>query len=141
MRWIMVTRKGKKIREYVPVIQNMLFAYDSKDALDPIVEKDSSLQYQFKRGSGSATPMTVPDSDMERFINAVGSDHSPVYFTVDELTPDMFGRDIIITGGPLNGYHGKLLKAQGSKKKRLIVAIPQFITAAVEVNPEYIQFV
>ncbi len=140
MHWIVATRRETKTREYVPVIQNLLFAYDTKEVLDPIVAKDSSLQFQYKRGAGSASPMTVPDSDMERFINAVSNDPSPVYFTIDELTPDMFGREIAITGGLLDGYQGKLLKAQGSKKKRLIVSIPNFMAAAVEVRPEFIRF-
>lgn len=141
MHWIVTTRREVRNREYVPVIQNLLFAYDTQEKLDPIVAKDTSLQYQYKRGGGSGTPMTVPDFDMERFIKAVNNDPSPVYFTVEELTPDMYGKEIVINGGPLDGYKGKLLKMQGSKKKRLIVAIPQLIAAAVEVNPDYIQFV
>lgn len=141
MHWIMTVRRNIRSREYVPVIQNLLFAYDTKKILDPIVAKDGSLQYQFRRGSGSGTPMTVPDFDMERFINAVNNDPTPIYLTIDELTSDMYGRDIIINGGPMNGYQGKLLKVQGSKKKRLIVAIPRFIAAAVEVSPEFIHFV
>lgn len=141
MHWVVTTRREVKQREYVPVIQNLLFAYDAKDVLDSIIAKDNSLQYQYERGCGSATPMTVPDSDMERFIKAVNNDPSPVYYTVDELTPDVLGRKIIVKGGPFDGYEGNLLKIQGSKKKRLVIEIPGFIVAAVIVNPDYIQFV
>lgn len=141
MQWIIVTRNGKRKREYVPVIQNLLFAYDSRIVLDPIIAKTETLQYQYIRGAGKATPMTVSDKEMERFIAAVNSDSSPTYFSPDELTPDMLGKDIIVTGGPLNGYNGKLLKVQGSKKKRLIVEIKGLMVAAVEVAPEFIQLV
>ena len=141
MHWIVTSRRDIRTREYVPVIQNLLFAYETQEVLDSIVAKDSSLQYQYKRGGGRANPMTVPDIEMERFIEAVNNDPSPIYFTVDELTPDMFGKDIVINGGPFDGYKGKLLKMQGSKKKRIIVAIPQLIAAAIEVNPDYIQFI
>lgn len=85
MHWIVTTRRNVRSREYVPVIQNLLFAYDTKERLDPIVAKDSSLQYQFKRGGGSGCPMVVPDFDMERFINAVNSDPSPIYFNVSSI--------------------------------------------------------
>lgn len=141
MHWIVATRGESKVRQYVPVIQNLLFAYDTRRTLDPVVAKDPSLQYQYQRGAGSANPMTVPDRDMERFIAAVSTDPAPVYYSVDELTPDMYGREIIITGGPLDGYRGRLLKAQGSRRRRLIVSIPRFIAAAVEVRPDYIRFV
>lgn len=138
MHWIVSTRCGVRKREYVPVIQNLLFAYDSREVLDPIVERDKSMQYLFRRG-GRAVPMTVPDREMERFIRAVNNDPSPVYYSPEELTPDMVGREIIVNGGPMDGYHGRLLKLKGSKKRRLIVEIRGFIAAAVEVNPDYIE--
>ncbi len=141
MHWIVSTRQNVRKREYVPVIQNLLFAYDTRVVLDPIIEKENSLQYQYKRGGGSASPMTVPDSEMERFINAVNNDPSPIFYSPDELTSDMLGKEIVVSGGPLDGYRGKLVKLQGSKKRRLIVEIQGFIAAAVEVNPDYIQFV
>ena len=50
----------------------------------------------------------------------------------------MIGKKVKIIGGPLNGYEGNLLFIRGSRKKRLIVEIPGFLTAAVEVDPEFI---
>ena len=123
MHWIVSTRHNVRKREYVPVIQNLLFAYDTEAVLDPIIARENSLQYQYKRGGGSASPMTVPDSEMERFINAVNNDPSPIYYSPDELTSDMLGKKIIVNGGPLDGYRGKLVKIQGSKKRGLIVEI------------------
>ncbi len=140
MHWVVTNRLNKRQREYVPVIQSLLFAYDTRLTLDPIVERDRSLQYQFRRGAGSGAPMTVPEHDMERFIRAVNNDPSPIFYTPEELTPDMLGRDIIVSGGPLDGYRGTLLKLRGSKKRRLIVKIEGLMAAAVEVNPAYIQF-
>lgn len=141
MHWIVTTRQNVRKRVYVPVIQNLLFAFDTKDVLDPVIAKDKSLQYQYIRGYGSATPMIVPDCDMERFIHAVNNDPSPLYYSPEELDPSMIGREIIVNGGPLDGYRGRLLKIQGSKKRRLIVEIKGFVTAAVEVSPDYIRFV
>ncbi len=141
MHWIVTERQGKRKREYVPIIPNLLFAYDTRTILDPVIEKNETLQYQFKRGVGPGVPMTVSETEMESFINAVSNDAAPIFFSPDELTPDMLGKDIIVNGGLLDGYRGKLLKVQGSKKRRLIVKIEGFVAAAVEVNPAYIQFV
>ena len=62
------------------------------------------------------------------------------YYLPEEIKADMYGKEISVVGGPLDGYSGKLLSSRGSKKRRIIVEIPGFITAAVEVYPEYIQF-
>lgn len=139
MHWIVAVKNGKRKREYVPVIPNLLFAHDTREALDPVVARDKSLQYQYRRGGGSAEPMTVREDEMERFMRAVNNDPHPLYYSPGELTTDMLGKEIIVNGGPLDGCRGKLLKLQGSKKRRVIVEIPGFIAAAVEISPEHIQ--
>ncbi len=53
----------------------------------------------------------------------------------------MLGKQVRIIGGPLDGYEGRLQKLQGSRVKRLFVELPGLLTAAVEVEPEYIQLV
>ena len=49
-------------------------------------------------------------------------------------------RKILIIGGTLDGYTGTLVTTRGSKVKRLLVELPTLLAAAVEVQPEYIQF-
>lgn len=69
--------------------------------------------------------MTVRDSDMDTFIAAVSSCASPGYFLPGQIIPSMYGR---------------LLSARGSRTKRLIVELPQFLSVVVEVSPELIEF-
>lgn len=132
MRWRLVERKGKRIREEVPLLHDLLFAHTTRTCMDPIVEEISTLQYRYLRG-GYRKPMTVGHAEMNRFIRAVHSDDSPRYFLVEELTSAMYGRMIRIEGGPLDGYEGRLLSIRGSRVKRLIVEIPGLLVAAVEV--------
>ena len=133
-------QKGKKVREKVPVIQDLLFVYDYRRHLDSIVEKTRTLQYRWLRNT-FREPMTVPDLEMDRFIQAVSSTDSPKYYLPEEITSQMCGRKIRIIGGPLNGYEGCLLKIRGSKIKRLLVELKGYLAVGVEVLPEYIQFV
>ena len=123
MRWQLVERKGKRIREEVPLLHDLLFAHTTCACMDPIVEEISTLQYRYLRG-GYRKPMTVGHAEMNRFIRAVHSYDSPRYFLVEELTPAMYGRMIRIEGGPLDGYEGRLLSIRGARVKRLIVEIP-----------------
>ena len=138
MVWKLVVRHGKRNKEEVPFMQDLLFVHDSRQAVDPIVEKYDTVQYRYVRG-GYKIPMTVSESDMQRFIDAVNSAENPQYYTPKEITPDMIGRKVRIVGGPLDGYEGNLQKMQGARVKRLFVELPNLLAAAVEVQPEYIQ--
>ena len=140
MVWKLSVRRGKRIREKVPFMQDMLFVHDTSDILDPIVEKTDTLQYRYVRG-GYKIPLTVRDVDMQRFIHAVKSSENPCYYTPNEVSADMIGRKIRVIGGPLDGYEGCLQKMQGARIKRLFVGLPGILTATVEVQPEYIQLI
>lgn len=140
MIWKLIQIHGKRIRKQVPFMQDMLFVFDSRQVIDPIVERVPTLQYRFLRGT-YREPMTVRNEDMERFIKAVGLTENPRYYTPEELTPAMVGKKVRIIGGPLDNYEGRLQKMQGSRTKRLFVELPSLLAVSVEVNPEYIQFV
>ena len=139
MVWKLVTRHGKRVKEQVPFMQDLLFVHSTRQAVDPIVEKYDTVQYRYVRG-GYKIPMTVREADMQRFIDAVNSTENPQYYKPEEITPDMIGRKVRIVGGPLDGYEGNLQKMQGARVKRLFVEIPNLLAAAVEVQPEYILF-
>lgn len=140
MKWHLVTRGGMRIREEVPFIPDLLFVYETRTNLDPVVDKTCTLQYRWLRKTWRE-PMTVADADMKRFIDAVNAAENPKYYLPEELKPDMYGRSVRIVGGAMDGYSGKLLSARGSKFKRLIVEIPNLLAAAVSVEPEFIIFI
>ena len=136
----LITRHSKKVVEDVPVIRDLLFVHTEKERLDPIVARTETLQYRFMRNCGRS-PMTVPDDEMERFIIAVSTSNNTQYYLPEDITPQMYGRNIRIVGGPLDGYEGNLITTRGSKVKRLMIKLQDFFAAGVEVNPEYIQFI
>ena len=124
MKWSLKIRKGIHVREEVPFIQDLLFVH----------------QYRWLRNTWRE-PMTVADTDMERFINAVNASEFPQYYLPEEVTPAMYGRKIRIIGGTLDGYEGRLMTTRGSKVKRLLVELKGFLAVGVDVNPEYIRIV
>lgn len=136
--WRIVIRRGKRIREQVPVLHDLLFVHGSRADIDPIVSRFPTFQYRYVRGA-YCEPMTVRDADMERFISAVRATDNPVYFRPGELAPAMCGRQVRIVGSPLDGYEGRLLSIRGSRVRRLVVELPSLLFVAVEVQPEYIQ--
>lgn len=141
MTEMLLTIRGRKQRREVPVIQDLLFVHETKENLDPYVAMIPNLQYRYQRGRSITNPMIVGTKDMERFIKAVTSTENPIYYKPGELTNAMKGKNIQIIGGSLDGMEGQLLSIKGMRKRRLIVEIPDFIAAAVEVNPDFITFV
>ncbi len=133
MRERLIVRKGKKIREQVPYLQDLLFVHESRQTLDPVVAKTPTLQYRYMKGVPYLQPMTVPDHEMNRFILAVKSSKNLHYYKPDEITPDMHGARIRIIGGTLDNYEGFLLTTRGTKVKRLLVELPGIISAAVQI--------
>ncbi len=122
-----------------PYIPDLLFVHSSREALDPIIRSIPTLQYRFPKGGQYMKPMVVPNADMERFIRVVKASENPRYYLPEELPESFCGRRIRIVGGPLDGCEGKLLTIRGSKKKRLLVELPDFFYVGVEVNPEFIE--
>lgn len=138
MIWKIQVCKGKRQRREVPYMQDLLFVYDTRSVIDPLVEEVPTFQYRFLRHT-YRVPMTVREKDMEQFIRAVELSASPQYYLPEEVTPDMRNRKIRMIGGQLDGYEGSLITVRGSKVKRLLVELPSLLAATVEVEPEFIQ--
>ncbi len=141
MRWVLKTRNGRRVREQVPFIFDLLFAHETRSVLDPIVDKIPTLQYRYRRGGEYREPMTVAEPDMDVFIRAVSVSQNPEYFLPAELSPSMYGRTVRVVGGVLDGYEGKLLNVRGTKTKRLLVELPDFVTVGIEADFEYIRII
>ena len=141
MHWRLHTKGNRQVREKVPFIQDLIFVYESRERLDPIVRKTPTLQYRYLKGRPYCEPMSVPDKEMELFMHAVSDESvgTPRYYLPEELSPEMCNRRVRIVGGHLDGYEGRLLTMRGSRVKRLLVELPTWLTAAIEVSPEYIQ--
>ncbi len=132
---------GRVQRRDVPVIQDLLFVHETKADLDPVVAKYPTLQYRYQLGKTINEPMTVPSAEMDRFIFAVSNTETPIFYKPGELTKSMYGKSVRIVGGILNNFEGRLLSIKGKRKRYLIIELPNLIAAAVEVNPDFIQFV
>lgn len=138
LKWRVIRRGNRSVREEVPFIHDLLFVHSLRERLDPFISDIPTLQYRWLRHT-FREPMTVPSTEMERFIRAVRATDSPKYYLPSEITPAMYGRRIRIIGGTLSGYEGGLVTVRGSKVRRLLVELPGFFAAGVEVEPEYIR--
>lgn len=133
---------SRRIRECVPFVQDLLFVHSTRDRLDTVVDSTPTLQYRYERGKGARCPMKVREKEMNNFIAAVGhSGFTCHYYQPLELRPSMIGRKVRIVGGALHTFEGRLLSIRGCRRRRVLVEIPGFIAATVEVEPEFIELI
>lgn len=136
-RVVVKNGKRKVVEEYL--FYNLFFVYSDRKALDAQVAKYNTLHYIYKRGVFNVV-LTVPIPEMERFIEAVEGYEDPKYYLCGEILPNMLGKVVHVTGGPLAGFEGRLIKATGrGAKKRLIVELPGILAVGVVVRPEHIE--
>ncbi len=140
MKEKLTVQRGKRIREQVPILHDLLFVHGVREDIDTVVDKTETLQYRYKKGV-QRTPITIEEEEMQRFLHAVRTSEQPKYYLPGELTPEMYGHKVRIVGGPLDAFDGKLLKLRGSRRKYLIVELPGLLSVGVEVSPEFITIV
>lgn len=131
---------GEKVVHQVLVMPDLLFVKSNRNYLDALIKKIPKLQYRYKLGVQS-TPIVVRPVDMDDFIRAVENSNKTKFYAPHEVTPEMTDRKIRIIGGHLDGYTGTLITTRGSKKRRLLLEIPNLVAASVEVEAEYIQII
>lgn len=131
---------GKRVVRFVPYMPDLIFIHKPKEELDPIVRKMKLLQYRYVRGGRQFEAMSVQDKDFRTFKDAVEQTDDVEYYSYEEVSPQLYGKQIRIIGGCLNGLEGRLMSKKGSKFKRLIIDLKECnLSAAIQVEPEFIQ--
>ena len=133
---------GRRTVRLVPYVRDLLFVRQSREVLDPIVQRMELLQYRFVRGGRQGEAMTVHEDEMDRFIRATKAAARVEYYAADDVPPSIYGRRVRIVGGELDGLEGRLMSRRGSRRKRIIVELEECrLAAAVETDAEYIEIV
>lgn len=131
---------GKRVVRYVPYMPDLIFVHKPKEELDSIVHNMELLQYRYVRGGKQFEAMSVRATDFEKFREAVEQTDKVEYYSYEEVSPQIYGRQIRIIGGRLNGFEGRLMSKKGSKFKRLLIDLKECnLSAAIQVEAEYIQ--
>ena len=140
MKQRMFMECGKHVVRFVPYMPDLVFVHKSREELDPIVRQINLLQYRYVRGGEQFEAMSVRAKDFERFREAIEQTDNVEYYSYEEVSPRIYGKQIRIIGGRLNGFEGRLMSKKGSKFKRLLVDLRECnLAAAIQVESEYIQ--
>lgn len=138
MRYELRLVKGRKIRELVPVIHNLIFVYATSSQIQSVKAKAEYLQYIVNTRSGEK--IIVPEEQMRRFIAVTGTyNEQLLWFEAGEVNLTK-GTKVRVTGGEFEGQEGVLVKVKGARDRRVVVAIQGVIAVAMAtVHPSLIE--
>lgn len=131
-------KRGKRVKELVPVVRNLVFVYASSKELHAVKQRVNYLQYITDRRSGQK--IIVPEDQMRRFIAVSGTynDHL-LYFNPEEVNLSR-GTRVRITGGEFEGHEGVFMKVRGARDRRVVIAIQGVIAVALAtIHPDLIE--
>lgn len=138
-------KRERKITER-PVMRNLLFVQSTEQKMRAMkAEYNTVIQFKMRRKGDGYEPIIVPNKDMEAFI-AITTHHEAAtdlkYFKPSEI--DQLGlrpeAKVRIVDGIFEGKEGYYQRIKGSRSKRFVVKIDNFLAcAAVLVECKYIQ--
>lgn len=132
----------RKQRRLVPAIPGMVFLKgELEDLLKIVPHRKERVFLRKSTFSNHEDYLTVSDHDMENFIAVTEKAGERItYYEPGEiqLRP---GDRIRVNGGLYDGREGVIMRVKGKRKKQLVVSIPGFLVASVEMEPELIELV
>lgn len=134
------TVRGRKERKLIPALTGLLFAKGTLDDLKAYC-RASAYPVFIKRSTFSNREdyLTIPTRAMEDFIAVTQHREEHVsYFKPGEIHLQE-GDRIRIKGGLYDGREGIVMRIKGKRNRHLVVQIPGFLVAAIELAPELVE--
>lgn len=140
MRYEIRIRNGRKKRELVPVISDLIFVRAVQSELQWIKDRNPYLQYMIDIRNGQK--IIVPDEQMRNFIAVAGTyDEHLIFFSPDEVNLRK-GTRVRITDGDFKGYEGIFIKVKGARDRRVVISLQGIIAMAMAtLSPDLIQII
>ena len=140
MSYEVKTVRGQKQRKLIPAVSGLIFAKGELEALKNYTQESGFPVFVRKSTfSNHEDYLKIPTKAMEDFIAVTEHREQHVsYFRPEEITLQE-GDHIRINGGPYDGREGIIMRIKGKRNRHLVVQIPGFLVAAVELSPEMIE--
>lgn len=140
MRYEVHIKNGRKKRELVPVIKDLIFVRAVQSELQEVKYKLPHLQYMIDIRNGRK--IIVPDEQMKTFIAVAGTyDEHLIFFNPDEVNLRK-GTKVRIIGGDFEGYEGIFIKVRGARDRRVVISLQGIIAMAMAtLSPDLIEVI
>jgi transcription antitermination factor NusG len=134
------TIRGQKQRKLIPALSGLIFVKGELEALKAYTRESAYPVFIRKSTfSNHENYLVIPTKAMEDFIAVTQHREEHVsYFRPEEIRLQE-GDRIRIKGGFFDGREGIIMRIKGKRNRHLVVQIPGFLVAAVELSPQMIE--
>ena len=126
------TKVGRRIKtDLVPIVRDLIFVLGERSTIQEIKDKLPYLHYITRPAEGKNIPVEVPEEQMQQFIAICNEMDDKAEILAGEEAHFEIGEQVRVTGGAFKGCRGKLVKIEGKRSKRFVVAIEGVIAVLV----------
>lgn len=123
---------GRRIKtDMIPVVRDLIFVLGERDAVQEAKSRIPYLHYIVRPSEGRNTPVEVPEEQMSAFIAVCNEMDDKAELLSGEEAHFEVGENVEVTNGSFKGCRGELVKIEGKRSKRFVVAIEGIIAVVV----------
>ena len=137
MKYVMSTRRGRRVKKLVPTIHNLIFFH-----IEPSVMKEykanTRLPIRYIMNPATKKPVVVPEREMKNFIAVAGTYEEQLVYITPKPGQFTRGDRVRILGGPFEGAEGVLQRVKGDS--RVVVSIKGLVAVATtSIHPSLLE--
>lgn len=120
MKFRIIQRGDKKIKELVPAIHNLIFINITSSDLKEY-KATTTLPIRYIMNRETREPIIIPENQMKNFIAVAGNVAEQLVYLEPNLSNFTKGDKVKITGGVFEGAEGYFMRIKGDR--RVVVCI------------------
>ncbi|MBQ9585469.1 MAG: UpxY family transcription antiterminator [Muribaculaceae bacterium] len=137
MKYVMGTRRGRRVKKLVPSIHNLIFFH-----IEPSLMKEykatTKLPIRYIMNPATKKPVVVPENEMNNFIAVAGTYEEQLVYITPKPGQFTRGDRVRILGGPFEGAEGVLQRVKGDS--RVIVSVKGLVAVATtSIHPSLLE--
>lgn len=123
---------GRRIKtDMIPVVRDLIFVFAEREVVQEAKSRITYLHYITRPDGGRNVPVEVPAEQMQNFIAVCNEMDDKSELLAGEEANFEVGEFVRVTGGVFKGCEGRLIKIEGKRSKRFVVAIEGVIAVSV----------
>ena len=120
MKYRIIVRGEKKIKELVPAIHNLIFVYITPEDLKSY-KATTALPIRYIMNRETREPIVIPEQQMQYFIAVAGNPTEQIVYLDPDVSNFKKGDKVKIIGGVFEGAEGYFMRIKGDR--RVVVCI------------------
>jgi transcription antitermination factor NusG len=137
MKYRIIVRSEKKIKELVPAIHNLIFVYITPEDLKSY-KATTALPIRYIMNRETREPIVIPEQQMQNFIAVAGNPTEQIVYLDPDVSNFKKGDKVKIIGGVFEGAEGYFMRIKGDR--RVVVCLQGIAAVATAfVHPSIVE--